>query len=87
MEQLLDGLKLMIVGMGMVFTFLLIMILWIVLSAKISAKFAYLLPETPVKESGAKRKEGESAAPGKEDENLVSVIAAAIQRYRADRKD
>ncbi len=83
MQQIFDGLKLMLAGMGMVFTFLVVMILWIVFAAKVTGKYAHLLPETPVRKPSPGKP---SAAPGGgEDEDLVAAIAAAIHRFRRER--
>lgn len=82
MQMLFDGLKLMLAGTGMVFLFLGIMILWILLSSKLSARFQHLFPvETP----GGVRTRGTSARTRPEDhQRLVAVVTAAIQRYRQE---
>ncbi len=85
MNLLLDGLKLMVTGMGMVFLFLFIMILWIQLSSKVSARFSHLLPETPAVKPQRRREEPAAPASALGDPLLPAVIAAAIHHYRRDR--
>ena len=66
----------------MVFLFLCIMIVWIVLSSKISARFEHLLPEpqaAPVRRPAAAPAAAGNSGP------VAAVIAAAIHRYRAER--
>ncbi len=76
--MLLDGLKLMIIGMGTVFIFLGIMVLVISASAKILAPFAWLLepkdekPErTPVSNAG------------KVADAQIAAAVAAVQMHRS----
>lgn len=88
MSFLVDGLKLMVVGMGMVFSFLVVMIFWVMLSAKLSAKFTHLLPDD-VKPAPRRAKKPAAPTPsgGSSDQStLAAVISAAVQAYRADRK-
>jgi len=84
MTLLFDALRLMIIGMGTVFLFIFIMLLWMKLSAKISARFEHLLPETaaPSPQRSAAAPSAGSALP---DNLLPAVIAAAIHQYRRDR--
>ena len=90
MDFLIDGLKLMAVGMGMVFAFLVIMYFWVGISAKLSHKFAHLLPED---EKTAPRRAPKKPAPqaavppvGAVDQSaLAAVIGSAVQAYRRDR--
>ncbi len=73
MENLLfDGLKLMIVGMGFVYVFLIIMIYCMKLLQKVLEPFSGLL-EKPV-----------PAAPAKssDDDKIVAVAAAAVELFR-----
>jgi len=82
MTQLLDGLKLMVVGIGAVFAFLTIMIFWIKISASISAKYAHLLPEkAPV----SRGKPGSTGSAPKKN-ILTAVITAAIHKYREEHR-
>lgn len=88
MVLLVDGLKLMVVGMGMVFAFLVVMIFWVLLSAKISAKFAHLLPDDVKPAPRRLKKPGAATATGgsSDQSTLAAVISSAVQAYRADRK-
>lgn len=73
--MLIDGLKLMVVGMGTVFLFLALMVLTISIAAKILAPFAGVLePKTePARPSQGRKSERES---------LVAAITAAVAAYR-----
>lgn len=91
MSLFFDGLKLMIVGMGMVFFFLTVMIYWVLLSSKLSAKFARLLPDDP-KPAPRRAARKPAAAPGVpaaaaggSQATLAAVVGAAVQMYRRDR--
>ncbi len=84
MQQIMDGLKLMLAGMGTVFVFLAVMILWIVMAAKVTGKYAHLLPETPVSKP-TPRTTGKPPSKDEEDRGLVVAIGAAIHRYRSER--
>ncbi len=87
MEQIFDGLKLMLAGMGTVFTFLIVMILWIVLAAKISAKFQHLLPDEPVQAPPPPVPGGRpESQTGEENGRILAVISAAIHKYRSERQ-
>jgi len=85
MKLLVDGLMLMVLGMGTVFLFLGIMVAWIGFSSRILARFSHLLPDqepAPARKPQAKK----ALATGREDDaTLVAVVSAAISRYRADR--
>lgn len=83
MNLLLDGLVLMVVGMGTVFVFLVLMVFWITLSSRILSRYSHLVPER--EESSAPKP---ASAPGGagEDETLVAVISAAINQYRAQHR-
>ena len=86
MQLLFDGLKLMVLGMGTVFLFLCVMILWILLSSKLSVRFKDWFPVEPV--VAAPRRKAVAPAPGQQDQGrLIAVIAAAIQMYRKDQSN
>ena len=90
MQFLIDGLKLMVVGMGMVFFFLTVMIFWINLSSKLSSRFAHLLPDDPKPAPRRSRKPAPAttaAAPAAavSQAPLAAVIGAAVQMYRQER--
>ncbi len=70
-----DGLKLMVTGMGMVFLFLTIMVLLITWMAKILSPFAHLLEE-PVK-AAAPQKNTQS-----DNDDVVAAIVAAVHQHR-----
>jgi oxaloacetate decarboxylase gamma subunit len=78
--MLIDGLKLMIIGMGYVFLFLSLMVIVITITAKIVAPFAGLLespaaPAKPRKKADAKKKEASN-------NSLIAAAISAVHRYR-----
>ncbi len=75
-----EGIKLMVVGMGMVFTFLVLMVIIISLAAKVLAPFAGCLEE-PVK---AKKKPAKKAVAGADDSSIVAAIISAVHQFRQD---
>ena len=78
METIMDGVNLMILGMGSVFLFLIIMVVIIVVMAKILAPYAHVLePVTP-----QARPQKKKAVGNKLDTNLVSAIMAAVQIHK-----
>jgi len=85
MNALNDGLLLMALGMGTVFSFLVIMSLWIGFSSRLLARSAEQPdgagPSAPALEV--------SSAPQDSLQNpgtLIAVLSAAIERYRAERR-
>ena len=68
-----SALILLVAGMGTTLAFLLIQAFLTTVSAKISAKFAYLMPEPEVKKPARK-----SAPKSEDDGEVVAAIAAAI---------
>ena len=87
MQQIMDGLKLMLAGMGTVFTFLIVMIIWIVLAAKVTAKYAHLLPETPVTSPRKSVKSPSTVDDDEENNNLIVAVTSAIHQFQKDRKN
>lgn len=81
--MLIDGFKLMIIGMGTVFAFLGMMVIIISLSAKILAPFAGLF-ESKAENSGTKPVQQPDAA----DKLHVAAAIAAVEMHRKlqDRK-
>ena len=80
-DLLRNGLLLMVIGMGTVFSFLTIMVVCIQISAKFAAKFAHLLPEDEKKPRTKKKVAAQPQAA--EDEGvLLAVIGAAVRKYR-----
>ena len=69
----IDGFKLMVTGMGMVFLFLSIMVVLISWMAKILSPFAHMLEE-PVKAPAPKKKA--------QDDDVVAAIVAAVHKHR-----
>ncbi len=77
MDLIMDGFKLMVIGMGWVFVFLLIMIGLMALVAKLVAPFAHTL-EPPAQ---APRKATPRAAKA-DDKSLIAAIIAAVHQHR-----
>jgi oxaloacetate decarboxylase gamma subunit len=84
-EALMDGFKLMVIGMGWVFIFLTLMVMIISGSAKVLAPFAGLLEDKTVKPKGGSRKKPLKKETA-EDKNLVAAVTAAVQKYRQEHK-
>jgi len=82
MALLVDGLKLMVAGMGTVFLFLVIMTGWMKVSAILSARFEHLLPDDAAPEPRGAQPRPRGPAP--DDGRLTAVIMAAIQMYRRE---
>jgi len=80
-DLLRNGLLLMVIGMGTVFSFLTVMVLCILLSAKLAAKFSHLLPEEEKKKPKAKKAVAPKA-PAEDDGALVAVLSAAVAKHR-----
>jgi len=81
MDNLADGLKLMAIGMGMVFLFLTIMVIVISFMAKILAPFADLLEE---KTAGSTAANAIKTTPGTQSDDIISAVAAAVHKYRSE---
>ena len=71
MDIMLQGLVLMLAGMGIVFVFLMILIAVSLVSMKGLAKFDYIFPKEAPKKPAAK-------AAGNDDENVALAIAVAL---------
>ena len=69
----IDGFKLMVTGMGMVFLFLTVMVLLISLLAKILSPFAHLLEESVI---------ASTKTPAENDDDVVAAIVAAVHQHR-----
>ncbi len=74
-ELMMTGIQLMLVGMGIVFTFLMVL----VVTMKGMSRLAISLGGEPPAADAA------TTAPGERDEVLIAVISAAIRRYRDTR--
>jgi oxaloacetate decarboxylase gamma subunit len=83
--MLIDGLKLMVIGMGTVFVFLSIMVMVISWSARLLAPHAGLLPDAAAKPA-ARRPPPTSATPAA-DAVPVAAIVAAVHQYRQEHRD
>ena len=68
--MILEGVKLMVIGMAIVYVFLLVLMLSVMLSAKL------------FKDSGA-RASSDSGAPQRSRRDVIPIIAAAVAAYRA----
>ncbi len=70
---------LLIAGMGTTLAFLSIQALLTALSAKVTARFAYLMPEPEAK---APAKKPAPKKPAEDDSELVAVLTAAAHYYQ-----
>ncbi len=70
-DLLLQGVNLMLLGMGIVFTFLAVLVVALNGMSRLAASLTG--PETPTT----------AADPGVDDAELIAVITAAINRYRS----
>ncbi len=79
--MVLQGLFLLVVGMGTVAGFLLMLVVVLTFSARIIPRFNHLLPDEQPKRKPAKAETARSAAG---DEEAVAIaVAAAVARSRA----
>lgn len=70
--MVIEGLKLMVIGMAIVYVFLIILMLLVMLSARLFRQRVSTVPaSSPVSNSGD------------QDDDLVAVISAAISRYKS----
>ena len=85
-----DGITLMLFGMGFVFLFLTLLVGATTLMSRIITKYEKnvgVLPEDGVPSPTAViPRHGPLAAPRTEDKNLISVITAAVHKYRSRHK-
>jgi len=79
-ELMSDAINLMIVGMGFVFTFLVVLVVLTSIMSKMIAK--YLPAPEPVVAKASKSK-NQNASP---DAQLLAVLSAAVAEYRSDQK-
>ena len=78
MELVIDGFKLLCIGMGWVFVFLILMIALISLSSKLLAPFSHILEKPPAPKKPRPAPSGEA-----EETRLMAVAAAAaVQAHR-----
>ena len=76
-EVLMEGVDLMLMGMGAVFTFLICLVVIVTLMSKILGK--YFRDAVPV----AKPARRAQPAPEAVDSELIAVISAAVKQHRA----
>ena len=81
MSTLYAGVLLVFIGMGTVFAFLALMVWCVEVSARVLARFAYLMPE---KEAPRRRKEAPKTVPASQDP-IVPVIVAAVHRHLSEK--
>lgn len=77
MEKLMEGVVLLVAGMGIVYAFLLLMVCVMSLSAKIIPRFNHILPDE------APKKKAAPAAPGGAGDDAAVALAIAVARSRA----
>ncbi|MBR1966261.1 MAG: OadG family protein [Lentisphaeria bacterium] len=75
MQLFLDGLRLMVMGMGVVFLFLCIMILCMNLMSKVLAPFAKHFEPAPAAKPAAKK-------PSQSDADIAAAAVAAVELFR-----
>ncbi|NCA89237.1 MAG: sodium pump decarboxylase subunit gamma [Gammaproteobacteria bacterium] len=85
-DMLLEGVRLMVIGMGIVFTFLLLLVAVLRLLSQAIQRWAPEPPPAPAAATGAgpglvQAQDGVKAELTGE---LLAVIAAAVSRYRRD---
>lgn len=79
-ELMSDAISLMAVGMGFVFTFLVILVFLTSFMSKLVAK--YLPTPAPVAPKASKTKNPNAST----DAQLLAVLSAAVAEYRSDQK-
>ena len=80
MESIVDGFKLMAIGMGMVFLFLAIMVIVMDFMAKALKPFAHLLQEEVTGSGGRKS----LPKPKHKSDDIITAIVAAVHKYRSE---
>lgn len=80
MESMVDGFKLMAIGMGMVFLFLTIMVVVMDLMSRVLEPYGHLLKEdTPSSSGGTTR-----TTPKAKSDDIITAIVAAVHKYRSE---
>lgn len=77
-ELMATGLQLMLLGMGIVFGFLVLLVVMLKLMSRLAARFPDAPAPTPAPVSAAPE-------PGATDATLIAVVSAAVTRYRVGR--
>ena len=78
-DILLSGLELLLLGMGIVFIFLLILIF----TMKVLYLVSRLLTEKPLKRDAFHEEKIKDKSTNNLDKNIIAVISAAVARYRS----
>ncbi len=87
MDLLIEGFKLMIIGMGTVFLFLGIMVVMITINAKLIKPFEHLLESKAVASIAPKLAKPAIPTHSSTDSGeLTAVIAMAIHKYKSEHK-
>ena len=77
---MLEGVRLMVLGMGIVFGFLVLLVFVMKAMSRLAGSLG---TESDIASTAPAVS---SALPGQDQQQLTAVIAAAIHRYRSDRK-
>lgn len=86
LHELMNGIKAMVLGMGMVYVFLLIMIVLMTIMSKLLAPFAGML-EKPVAAPKTKKKAApKSGAMSAQDVVLAKAAITAVKLHRGEAK-
>lgn len=81
--MLLQSLVLMVVGLFMVFSFLLLLVLILMACEKIIPRFSHILPDEPPKPKTSRAVQpGAPSSPRDSDEKVAVAIAAAIAQRK-----
>ncbi len=81
-DLVMEGLNLMLLGMGIVFTFLVILIFALLGMSRVASLFG--VPEQAASERVATAPA--ASVPSTADDELIAVIGAAVARFRATRR-
>ena len=81
-DLLLEGLRLMVIGMGIVFAFLLLLVAVLRQMSKLAMR---LSPDVPAPAISAPRTVARDVGRTADDE-LIAVISTAVARYRKDHR-
>ncbi|MBR2427004.1 MAG: OadG family protein [Lentisphaeria bacterium] len=81
-QMLMDGVKAVVLGMGMVYVFLIIMIILMTIMSKLLAPYAnFLVKQQPVKKAAAKKADGGKTLSA-EDKILAKAAIEAVKMHR-----
>lgn len=85
-EVIMDGLKAMVVGMGMVYVFLIVMIFIMTFMSKLLKPFAGMLVKAPAAPKAKKAKAPAAGALSEADKLLAKVAIQAVKMHRGETK-